>query len=60
MIKTKSIQILENYAKVVLVGGGGGGGGGGGWIPVPSIEIIQNPSPDMKKGKIPSLEAVVP
>ena len=29
-------------------------------IPVPSIEIIQNPSPNMKKGKIPSLEAVVP
>ena len=35
-------------------------GGGGVRIPVPSIEIIQNPSPDMKKGKIPSLEAVVP
>ena len=29
-------------------------------IPVPSIEIIQNPSPNMKRGKIPSFEAVVP
>ena len=37
-----------------------GGGGGGVRIPVPSIEITQNPSPNMKKGKIPSLEAVVP
>ena len=34
--------------------------GGGVRIPVPSIEIIQNPSPNMKKEKIPSLEAVVP
>ena len=31
---------------------------GGVRIPVPSIEIIQNPSSNMKKGKIPSLEAV--
>ena len=33
---------------------------GGVRIPVPSIEMIQNLSPNMKKGKIPSLEAVVP
>ena len=31
---------------------------GGVRIPVPSIEIIQNPSPNMNKGKIASLEAV--
>ena len=38
----------------------GSWGGGGVRIPVPSIEIIQNPSPNMKKEKIPSLELVVP
>ena len=39
------------------VGGGGGGGRGGIRIPVPSIEIIQNPTPNMKKGKIPTIIA---
>ena len=36
------------------------GRGGGVRIPVLSIEIIQNSSPNMKKRKIPSLETVVP
>ena len=52
-VSRKSLQCIDE-------GPEGRGGGGVGSHPVPSIEIIQSPSPNMKKRKIPSLEAVVP